>query len=225
MVQAIHTAVAGRARFRVEGLYRSEPLKRLLEFRLSRIGEITHVSVSALTGHVLVCFNSGSTPQTIESLLAEIVQEHQQKLNNGGLPEVAAADASTSVIPAAASSWEKVRGLFSGPADQAQELWHLLPADTALAKYQTSKETGLTAQAVQDNLRRFGANVLPESQPRSAWEMFASQFNSLPVALLGAAAGLSVLTGGLLDAALIMGVVVINAFIGYLNQSHQQASR
>ncbi len=41
------------------------------------------------------------------------------------------------------------------------------------------------------------------------------QFNSLPVYLLGAAAALSLFTGGLADAVLIAGVVVGNGLIGY----------
>jgi P-type Ca2+ transporter type 2C len=43
--------------------------------------------------------------------------------------------------------------------------------------------------------------------------------NSLPVMLLGAAAGISVLTGGILDAAVIGGVVLANAVIGYFTES------
>ena len=42
------------------------------------------------------------------------------------------------------------------------------------------------------------------------------------MALLGAAAGLSIFTGGLADAVLIAGVVVINAFIGYKTESESE---
>jgi len=56
MVQAINTAVAGRVRYRVEGLRRSQSLKKFLEFKLARIKDITHVSASALTGNLLACF-------------------------------------------------------------------------------------------------------------------------------------------------------------------------
>ena len=78
MVQAIHTAVAGRVRFKVDGLYRSETLKRFLEAQLARLQEITHVSANALTGNLLVCFNSGNTPETIASLIAGLVEGFQQ---------------------------------------------------------------------------------------------------------------------------------------------------
>ena len=222
MVQAIHTTVPGRARFRVEGLYRSEPLKRLLEFRLARNLEISQVSASALTGNVLVCFNSGNTPQTIESLIAGIVREHQRHLHNGTLPAPSGEAEGTSVTPDWTSPLDTIRNYFYGSEAQPQEPWHLLEMDEALARYQTSKDSGLSSDAARKNLARFGANVLPESQPRSAWEIFAGQFNSLPVALLGAAAGLSVVTGGLIDAVLIAGVVVANAFIGYKTESEAE---
>lgn len=58
MVKALHTAVAGRARFKVEGLYRSEYLEKLLESRLARLQDISLASANALTGNVLVCYNT-----------------------------------------------------------------------------------------------------------------------------------------------------------------------
>ncbi len=72
------------------------------------------------------------------------------------------------------------------------------------------------------NLQKYGPNILPEAERRSGWEIFSEQFKSLPVALLGAAAGISVLTGGVLDAVLIMGVVTLNAFIGYKTESEAE---
>ena len=77
MIEAIHTAVAGRARYRVSGLYRDESLKRLLEVRLARIKAISRVSANPLTGTLLVCYNTGNTHETIADLIAEVVAEHQ----------------------------------------------------------------------------------------------------------------------------------------------------
>jgi Ca2+-transporting ATPase len=50
-------------------------------------------------------------------------------------------------------------------------------------------------------------------------QIFIDQMNSLPVYLLGAAAGVSIATGGLLDAVVIMGVVVANGIIGYFTEN------
>lgn len=52
--------------------------------------------------------------------------------------------------------------------------------------------------------------------------MFLDQFKSLPVGLLSVAAGLSMATGGVADAVVIMGVVFINAVIGYATESNSE---
>jgi undecaprenyl-diphosphatase len=53
MITAIHTAVKGRARYKVTGLHGSAALKRLLEVRLIEHAAIQEVSASVLTGNVL----------------------------------------------------------------------------------------------------------------------------------------------------------------------------
>ena len=52
--------------------------------------------------------------------------------------------------------------------------------------------------------------------------MFLGQFRSLPVALLGASAVVSVLTGGLADALVILAVVMVNATLGYITESQAE---
>jgi Ca2+-transporting ATPase len=223
VIEAIHTAVAGRTRFRVPGLYRSEALKRLLEGRLSRIKAITRVSASPLTGTLLVCYNTGNTPESIADLVAGIVAEHGHKPSydppgKDGSPEAGSLAALTDLFPAV----NPLKGLFAAAADQPGEPWHLWEAEAVASRFHTSPEKGLTVRQVAENLETYGPNLLPESEPRSGWEIFADQLKSLPVALLAAAAGLSVVTGGLVDAVLIMGVVVLNAAIGYKTESESE---
>jgi Ca2+-transporting ATPase len=223
MIEAIHTAVAGRARYRVSGLYRDESLKRLLELRLARIKAITQVSANSLTGTLLVCYNSGNTHETIAGLIAEVVAEHQN--HSSGTPP--ANNSPGQVDPPAAPAGQPpapglLQSLFAATADQPREPWHLWEAEAVAARWKTPPERGLTTRRVAEHLKTYGPNLLPESEPRSGWEIFADQFKSLPVALLGAAAGLSVVTGGLVDAVLIMGVVVINAVIGYKTETESE---
>ncbi len=222
MVEAIHTAVAGRARFKVEGLYRSKSLEKQLEWRLARLQDISLASANALTGNVLVCYNSGNTPQTIAALIEGIVSECQSQPQPAPSVPVRVRSKAGAEPEDQAGVLDRFRGLFTYPAEQPAEPWHRLEAEAALAKWQTSRETGLSLQAVQRNRQKYGSNILPEAEPRSGWEIFLSQFNSLPVALLGAAAGLSIVTGGMVDAVLIMGVVVANAFIGYKTESESE---
>ena len=222
MVQAIHTAVAGRARFKVEGLYRSKSLEKLLESRLARLQDISLASANALTGNVLVCYNSGNTPQTIATLIEGIVSDCLEQSPPAWPPPVLHQAQATPEGADQATLLGRFKGLLTYPAKRLAEPWHNLSAEAVLAKWRTSRETGLSLEAVQRHHQKYGSNILPEAEPRSGWEMFVSQFNSLPVALLGAAAGLSIVTGGLVDAVLIVGVVVANAFIGYKTESESE---
>ncbi|MEJ2091047.1 MAG: HAD-IC family P-type ATPase [Syntrophobacterales bacterium] len=224
MVEAIHTAVAGRARYRVPGLRHSESLKRLLESRLGRIKDISRVSANPLTGNLLVCYNTDNTPETIAALITGIVTEYQTNLGQDDPHEEPARPTLRPEAGSGPSSLARrgIKYLFAGAADQPLEPWHLWEPEAVLARWETSPDQGLTAFQVANNLKTYGPNLLPESEPRPGWEIFFDQFKSLPVALLGAAAGLSVVTGGLVDAILIMGVVVLNAAIGYKTETESE---
>jgi hypothetical protein len=78
LVRAIHTAVSGRTRFKVEGLYRSESLKKHLELRLSGEEGIANVSISVLTGNVLVIYNSNRRPSDIAFLVERTVSSYRK---------------------------------------------------------------------------------------------------------------------------------------------------
>jgi Ca2+-transporting ATPase len=73
---------------------------------------------------------------------------------------------------------------------------------------------GLSSAEARERLHRIGENRLAEPAPPSPLLVLAGQFNSVPVALLGGSALLSLATGGLVDAALTVGVIALNAGIG-----------
>jgi Ca2+-transporting ATPase len=224
MIQAIHTKVPGRARYRVEGLYRSPPLKKLLEFQLSQHSDIIRAYASITTGNLLVYYNSGNDHQTIAALVQEVLTETErlegspeaEKKGKGSQqkPRTEQARPQADEEPA----WRSAAKRLRSSEEQKGEPWHSLDVDSVLSSLEVDRETGLTEQAAKLRFKRHGPNVLPEAAPRPTWKIFTDQFASLPVALLGAAAGLSVFTGGLADAAIITGVVVANAFIGFLTE-------
>ncbi|WP_414754742.1 phosphatase PAP2 family protein [Anabaena sp. CCY 9910] len=82
LVRAVHTAVKGRARFKVKGLHGSQELQRYIELRLLRIDIITQVSANHLTGNVLVIFDPNFSPEGIASLLQDIVLDYRSVLVN-----------------------------------------------------------------------------------------------------------------------------------------------
>ncbi len=80
-VQAIHTAVKGRVRYKVNGLYHSEALKRYLESRLLEKKIILRASANSYTGNVLVIFNPDKSVNAIALLIQEIVLDFQKQVS------------------------------------------------------------------------------------------------------------------------------------------------
>jgi Ca2+-transporting ATPase len=203
VVEEIHTSVKGRVRFKVKRLYRSERVKRRLVADLSGLHGIKKVSASVLTGTVLVIFNSDNQLSAIAARIEAIaVQPDDAPLSPFGLPAVG----SKRPEPAETDN--------GAP-------WHRMEADSVLLSLRSSR-AGLSPESARERLKKHGPNLLPESVPRSGLSIFVDQFKSLPVALLGVAAGLSLLTAGVADAVVILGVVVINAAIGYATETQAE---
>ncbi len=224
MIKAIHTQVPGRARYRIEGLYRSPPLKKQLELQLSRHGDIIRASASITTGNLLVYYNSGNDHETIAEIIEGVLTETARSVKRlegeregGGAREERQTE-KLQLQSEEEPAWRSVAKQLLSSEQQNKEPWHSLNVDSVLSALETDIEVGLTEEAAGSRLKKSGPNVLPESAPRPEWKIFVHQFASLPVLLLGAAAGLSILTGGTLDAAIISGVVVANALIGFFTE-------
>jgi len=100
-------------------------------------------------------------------------------------------------------------------------IWHAKEVAEILAELNSTK-VGLSRSAVRENTAKYGKNILDEAQPRSGIIIFLGYFWSIPVALLTLAAILSIATGSKVDALVIMGVVVINAILGYVTESKSE---
>ncbi|MDJ0693543.1 HAD-IC family P-type ATPase [Mastigocoleus sp. MO_188.B34] len=222
LVSVIHTTVFGRVRYKVDGLRNSDNLKILLELRLKTERYITQVRANTLTGNVLVIFSSDYSVTEISYLIETIVIEHRSKLCKFLSRK--------SILPKSKKLHHKklskpiirVEKLNPDVQEQKNEPWHIREVDSVIANFQTSKVSGLSYESAQTKLQQYGANILPQTARRSRLSMFIEQFQSLPVGLLTLAAGLSIATGGLIDALVIMGVVGINAVIGYTTESHSE---
>jgi Ca2+-transporting ATPase len=212
LVKTLNDRVKGRVRYKVSGLKRSPALKQYLEFRLSISPEINYVSTNSWTGNILIIFSPERNPQAIAFLIETIVSEYRKQPQ---LREV--------LISNSSLGFPNQRGQPSHSSSYLPtESWHLMEAETILAKLETSRKEGLSSQKVQQNLEKYGANTLSETKPRSGLSIFIDYFKSGPVALLTLAAGLSIVTGGIIDACVIMGVVIINAILGYATESQSE---
>jgi magnesium-transporting ATPase (P-type) len=233
-LEAVHTAVPGRARFKVEGLYRSKLLSRLLEERLPRARGIERVSANPLTGNVLVRFDPALGHEAIAAILEATLAGCRAAMNQDGgwmnsAPSHELLRRRHGRPPASAQSeCASERGVAEAEnaagAQQDSSAWHVLDTSSVLARCETSARFGLSQADADERLKAVGPNRLPETAERSAMEILLSQVNSMPVALLTAAAALSLATGGIADALAIMGVVAINAAIGYVTESRSETA-
>jgi magnesium-transporting ATPase (P-type) len=113
----------------------------------------------------------------------------------------------------------------AAPADPpaAGAPWHALPPEAALARL-GSGHAGLTAAEAAARAERCGPNTLPPPPRRSvAARLFAQINNALIWFLLVAAAAAFVLDHPI-DAAVILGVVVVNALVGFVQEGRAEAA-
>jgi magnesium-transporting ATPase (P-type) len=99
----------------------------------------------------------------------------------------------------------------------AETSWHSLPAADVLSRLEADPH-GLSATEAERRCARYGANRLPEPPRRSALMRLLSQCNNVLIWVLLAAAVITALLGEWTDTAVILGVVVINAVIGFVQE-------
>ena len=87
-----------------------------------------------------------------------------------------------------------------------------------MEELQVSPENGLDAAEVKRGRKRHGLNRLREAQTKSAWQILATQFKSLVIWLLIAAAAVSFVFSEWMEGIAIAVVIVINAAIGFVTE-------
>ncbi|MGB5427423.1 MAG: cation-transporting P-type ATPase, partial [Gammaproteobacteria bacterium] len=235
LLKLAHCCQHGRARLEVAGLYRTPRLKKLLEKQLTEISGIQNVNASTLTGRVLIIFDPvvelDDIAQHIKALLTGTPPRGFRSKASPGIPNFKLArtlsgfSALLRGLPSLltpAPAYATAAGLHT---DDYQEIpqqeirsWHLLNLLEVIGQLNASTEQGLSSDEVDNRLQQYGYNTLQASRGRSDLAIFLGQFNSPPVYLLGASAAIAVVTGGMLDAAVILGVVLINSAIGFITE-------
>jgi Ca2+-transporting ATPase len=226
-----------RVRLEVRGLYRMPVLRRRLETALAGWVGIDRVSASTATGRLLVCF---AAPMTLPQLVTQVDQllgerpapARRRRLRHYRQSRALASLTSLLHGLGRLLVTEPAVGALSGaaPAARARQLepqaiqaWFAMQLPDVEQALSSSGDTGLSPHDADERLRRYGENALTAAETRSDIAIFVGQFNSLPVGLLAVSAGVAVATGGLLDAAVILGVVMINGVIGFVTE--RQAER
>src|ERR687891_1118132 len=99
--------------------------------------------------------------------------------------------------------------------------WHARPIDETLRRLETVR-TGLGREEAERRLAAYGLNRLETRRPRSPLVRFLAQINNVLIYVL---LGSAVITAGLgewIDTSVILGVVVINALVGFVQEGRAE---
>ncbi len=97
--------------------------------------------------------------------------------------------------------------------------WHHLPEDQVIIDLASDRDTGLDEEEVRRRLQRFGSNTLSKQQGRSTWIRFLLQFHQPLIYILITAGCITFALREWVDSGVIFGVVLINAVIGFFQES------
>ena len=106
------------------------------------------------------------------------------------------------------------------PRDPAT-LWHALALDEAFARLDAGAH-GLTTAEAEERRAKVGPNQLEVRKPTPAWVIALRQFRSPLIAILLIAAAITLLLQDWLDATAILIVLVLNASIGFWQETHAE---
>lgn len=236
----IRSALPGRFRIWVGGLYRNEDMKRALETGLNGATSGRKVATNVVSSTLLITTSkdveANALLREIELVVREFAGSHAISLSElerrsrvkpvylarDGAPHGKHGAPMARTSPFSLASWgKKKQPAPDETAADAQPVhpWHTLEAERVFELLQSDSRQGLSEEAVSLRLKRFRRNALPRLSKRSGLAMFIDQFKELPVALLAGSTVLSMLTGGMADGFVILGVIVINGVIGYVTET------
>lgn len=98
------------------------------------------------------------------------------------------------------------------------ENWHARTTDETLEAFGVRVQRGLSTEEAEKRWRKHGANRLREVETAPWWRVLLSQFKSILVYLLAAAAVLAFATQRLSEAVAVVAVIVVNTLIGFMSE-------
>ena len=95
--------------------------------------------------------------------------------------------------------------------------WHSYDNETVFQKV-SSSENGLSQQDAQKRLQEYGANRLQLAKKKGPLARFLAQFHNVLIYVLLGAGVITALLSHWVDSGVIMGVVILNAIIGFIQE-------
>jgi magnesium-transporting ATPase (P-type) len=97
-------------------------------------------------------------------------------------------------------------------------VWYAVAVDDVVKRLATDIGKGLEANEAAKSLQKYGPNRLPEGKKRGPLMRFLSQFNNILVYVLLGAGFTKLMLNLWVDAAIIFGVVILNALLGFFQE-------
>lgn len=98
-----------------------------------------------------------------------------------------------------------------------QKMWHTLDSEQVLKQLDANHD-GLPEDIARQKLITHGPNRIPSVKRRSAWMRFLTQFHNVLIYVLFIAGVVTALLGHFVDSGVIIGVVIINGLIGFIQE-------
>jgi Ca2+-transporting ATPase len=204
-IQIVHAKIAGRGRYKLQGLAGSESLQLFVEVKLKTQADIHEVSASIITGKILVHFNPQLSHQSIARQIATVVKQ-----------------AASDLFSKSSHKPNHISKRKSGKKHQVgyghKKSWHNFDRNTLADVFETSLDRGLTVNTAAQRLEKGEPNIIFQPLPLSKIGLITEQLKSLPVLLLIIEAMAAFLSGHLFSAVLVTGIIVINAIAGGLQE-------
>jgi len=106
-------------------------------------------------------------------------------------------------------------------ANETNPHWHSLSASEVLTRLEVTRD-GLSDTEVDRRRAQYGPNLLPPPARTPGWKRFLLQFHDVLIYVLLAAGVITALLGHWLDSGVIIGVVIINAVIGFIQEGRAE---
>ncbi|GAB3490183.1 cation-translocating P-type ATPase [Amycolatopsis cihanbeyliensis] len=113
----------------------------------------------------------------------------------------------------------ETRVAVTGGTDPLRSRAHRLTVAEVAEELHTDSASGLTTEAAGRHLAAHGPNTLPTESDGGALRRLLRQFHDPLVYVLLAAVAVTLALGQLVDAGVILGVVLLNAVIGYVQEA------
>lgn len=101
---------------------------------------------------------------------------------------------------------------------------HDLPLHEVMLLMEADRDVGLTEDEAARRLERFGPNELPAVQTAGPWLRLARQMHNPLIYVLIVAGVVTVFLGEYVDASVILGVVIVNTVVGFVQESKAESA-